>query len=133
VWEYVSSSTLDHIARLTPRHGEFGGVEAPAFAGRRRSGDVEFDMQLGTAEFLELEPEFRHAGIILIQLHSPVPDTLSPGRGSDVARYRILKDNGLHLEFHLPQRGEYAAVVSPDRGVLEAIAVRLQPFNGDLP
>ena len=95
--------------------------------------DLEFDIQLSTNEFLQLEPEFRHGGILLIQLDRPVPDTLSPGRGSDAARYRILRENGFRLEFQLPHPGEYASVVSPDRGVLEAMATRLQYFNGDLP
>jgi hypothetical protein len=95
--------------------------------------DLEFDIQLSTNEFLQLEPEFRHGGILLIQLDRPVPDTLSPGRGSDAAWYRILRENGFRLEFQLPHPGEYASVVSPDRGVLEAMATRLQCFNGDLP
>src|SRR5262245_8492278 len=40
---------------------------------RLRVRDVEFDIQLSTAEFLELEPEFRHGGVILLQLDRPVP------------------------------------------------------------
>ena len=98
-----------------------------------RVRDVQFDIQLGTAEFLRMEPEFRHNGIILLQLDRPVPDTLAVPSLPDGARYRVLRENGLHLEFHLPQPGDYASVVSPSHALLATLAAQPDLAGGELP
>jgi hypothetical protein len=83
--------------------------------------DVQFDLQMKTSEFVQLEPEFRHGGIVPLQMLRRVPDTLCVPELPARDRYRILRENVLHLEFHLPHAGEYASVASPRREVLERL------------
>lgn len=83
--------------------------------------DLRFDILMRTEEFLRSEPEFRKGGIRLIQLDRRVPDTLISPSLPDESRYRILRANGLHLEFDLPPSGEYASVSSPSRNTLEQL------------
>ena len=100
---------------------------------RLRVRDVEFDLQVETSDFLELEPDLRHAGINLLQMHRAVPDTLRLSAIPDTDRYRVLKNNGLHLAFYLPHTGEYANIASPERSLLEAFAARPDLQGPDLP
>jgi hypothetical protein len=94
--------------------------------------DVQFDLQMETLEFLRLESEFRHGGITLLQMLRRVPDTLRVPGLPDRSRWRILRDNGLHLEFHLPHPGDYASLASPSRALLESF-VGDPHLAGDLP
>ena len=92
-----------------------------------------FDIQCATQEFLELLSEFESAGMTLFQMHRRWPVSLQPRYLPKEARYKILVQNGLHLEFDLPHTGEYARVVSPYRDVLERIQNHPVIASGDLP
>jgi hypothetical protein len=80
---------------------------------------LEFDLQLTTARFLELLPEFTDHGIVLFQMTRRVPDTLTLDRIAESAVERVLIENGLHLRFYLPHAIESAQLASPYREVLE--------------
>jgi hypothetical protein len=80
---------------------------------------MEFDLQLQTARFLELLPEFEEHGMELFQMVRRVPDTLTLYGVADDVVDRILLQNGLHLRFYLPHAVECAELASPDREVLE--------------
>jgi len=100
---------------------------------RLRVRDLEFDIEMSTADFLASEPEFRHGGIILRQLVRPVPNTLSVRRLPGATGFRVLRDNGLHLEFHLPHPGEHASVISPHRSALESLLGKPELAAPELP
>jgi hypothetical protein len=80
---------------------------------------MEFDIQLPTARFLELLPEFEDHGIVLFQMTRRVPDTLTLDRIADNTIDRVLIQNGLYLRFYLPHAVECAQLSSPYREVLE--------------
>jgi hypothetical protein len=80
---------------------------------------MEFDLQLPTARFLELLPEFKDSGLVLFQMNRRVPDTLTLCGVPDQSVDRVLLQNGLHLRFYLPHALECAQVASPHRAVLE--------------
>ena len=80
---------------------------------------MEFDLQLSTARFLELLPEFEDHGIVLFQMTRRVPDTLTLDGVAESAVERVLIQNGLHLRFYLPHAVECAQLSSPYREVLE--------------
>jgi len=80
---------------------------------------LEFDLQLSTARFLELLPEFADHGMLLFQMTRRVPDSLTLDGVADSAIERVLIQNGLHLRFYLPHAVEYAQIASPHRAVLE--------------
>jgi hypothetical protein len=80
---------------------------------------MEFDVQLRTARFLELLPEFEDHGMVLFQMTRRVPDTLTLSGVPDEAVDRVLLQNGLHLRFYLPHAVECAQLASPQREVLE--------------
>jgi hypothetical protein len=69
----------------------------------------------------------------LFQMQKPWPASVQPRYLPKAARYKILVQNGLHLEFYLPHAGEYAQVVSPHREVLERINNHPVIASGDLP
>jgi len=87
---------------------------------------MEFDLQLRTARFLELLPEFEDNGLVLFQMTRRVPDTLTLHGVSDDAVDRVLLQNGLHLSFYLPHAIECAQLASPHREVLERALQRPQ-------
>jgi hypothetical protein len=80
---------------------------------------LEYDLQLPTARFLELLPEFEDKGMNLYQMVRRVPDTLTLYRVADHAIDGVLIQVGLHLRFSLPHAGETAELASPHRDVLE--------------
>ena len=80
---------------------------------------MEFDLQLSTARFLELLPEFEDHGLALFQMTRRVPDTLTLHRVPEEAVDQILIQNGLHLAFYLPHAIECAQLASPHRSVLD--------------
>lgn len=85
---------------------------------------LEFDLQLPTAQFLELLPEFACHGLVLFQMIRRVPDTLTLHGISDAAVNRVLIQNGLHLRFNLPSALECAELASPHREVLKRVLQR---------
>ena len=106
------------------KNGEFFNIEA------RRT---RLDLQMPTKQFLSLLPEFAEFGIDLMQLERKMPNTLLPQYLKDESRYKILKNNGLYLDFHLPHAGEYASVITPYKEVLEKIKTNPIITSGDLP
>lgn len=80
---------------------------------------MEFDLQLPTARFLELLPEFEDHGIALLQMTRKVPDTFTLDRIPEDVANRVLVQNGLHLRFYLPHANECALLASPRRQILE--------------
>ena len=85
---------------------------------------MQFDLQLGTARFLRLLPEFEGQGILLFQMSRRVPDTFTLDGITEDAVDRIMIQNGLHLRFLLPHEAECAQLASPHREVLEQIVER---------
>jgi hypothetical protein len=85
---------------------------------------MEFELQLPTARFLELLPEFEEHGMDLCQMTRRVPDTLTLHGVLDGAADRVLIQNGLHLCFYLPHAVECAQLRSPHREVLERALLR---------
>jgi len=81
---------------------------------------VELEIQLPTARFLQILPEFAQNGIDLCQMDRRVPDSLTMHDISDRAFYRVLVQNGLRLHFYLPHAVEDAFLSSPDRARLES-------------
>jgi hypothetical protein len=80
---------------------------------------MDFDLQLSTARFLELLPEFEEHGLVLFQMTRRVPNSLIlDGKADDVINH-ILIQNGLHVAFYLPHAVECAQLASPRREVLE--------------
>jgi hypothetical protein len=82
---------------------------------------MEFDLQLPTARFLELLPEFENHGMVLFQMSRRVPDLLTLDGLNDDVIDRVLIQNGLHLRFYLPHSYEYAQLASPTLEVLERV------------
>jgi hypothetical protein len=80
---------------------------------------MDFDIQLSTARFLELLPEFEAHGMELFQMTRPVANALTLDGKEDAIKDRILVQNGLHLAFYLPHAVEIARLASPHREVLE--------------
>lgn len=85
---------------------------------------MEFDLQLPTARFLQLLPEFEDYGMVLFQMTRRVPDTLTLDGIAENAVDRVLIQNGLHLRFYLPHAFECAQVSAPHREVLESALQR---------
>ncbi len=94
---------------------------------------LRFDLMLPTKQFLSLLPEFADAGMLLLQLEREMPNSLVPDSLKDIERYKVLVQNGLHLEFNLPHANEYAQLVSPYREVLEHIRSNPVIASGNLP
>ena len=82
---------------------------------------MQFDLQLTTARFLELLPEFADHGLVLFQMTRRVPDTLTLDGVVENAVDRVLVENGLHLQFCLPHALESAQLRSPRREALERV------------
>ncbi|MBX7170595.1 MAG: hypothetical protein K1X72_06525 [Pyrinomonadaceae bacterium] len=82
---------------------------------------MTLDLQMPTKRFLELLSEFADSGLRLMQFERKLPDTLEPQYLKDGSKYKILRQNGLYLDFYLPHAREYASVITPHREVLERI------------
>jgi hypothetical protein len=131
ILEYILDPAIGYVwvRRHTPRrHLQWWKTQAPlSEAGTLHEVQVrgmEFDLQLPTARFLELLPEFWGHGLVLFQMTRPVPDTLMLDGIADSVVDRVLMQNGLHLRFYLPHAAELAQVGSPRREVLEKMLQR---------
>lgn len=90
----------------------------------RRVRELRYDLQVPTEDFLQgVLPQIApDAGLVLLQLDRPVPDTLRYRRlAVEPARYDILRRNGWRLTFELPHGGEHASLTVGSRSILEAI------------
>ena len=80
---------------------------------------VTFDLQMPTAQFLQILPELSEHGMDVLQMTMRVPDTLVLSRLAAQEQTSILLQNGFHLRFKMAFSGETAYVISPHRHVLE--------------
>jgi hypothetical protein len=116
---------------------EWWRAEAPIRKGGKlhslKVRTLRYDIQMATKEFLALLPEFKDAGMLLMQMEREVPNTLCLSSLNEKAKYNVLVQNGLYLEFYLPHAREYASVVSARREVLEGIRDNPVIASGGLP
>lgn len=140
VLQYVLSEDVPYVwveNHLPNERFEWWNVQLPL----RKGGSyhtlevrlLNLDLQFTTQNFLQLLPEFQEAGMMLFQMTKPWPASLTPRYLPAEARYKILVQNGLYLEFDLHHAGEYARIVSPHREVLERIQRHPVIASGDLP
>ena len=94
---------------------------------------LRYDLQITTKEFLSLLPEFKDAGMLLMQTEGEIPNTLCLSSLKEESKYKVLVKNGLYLEFYLPHAREYASIVSPHQDVLETIKNNPVIASGVLP
>jgi hypothetical protein len=81
--------------------------------------DLSVDLQFTTDEFVRLLDRFEHAGLDLLLMNNPIPDTLTLAGLSGASEHRALLSNGLVARFDLPHAGEVAVLSSPDGELLE--------------
>jgi hypothetical protein len=128
VLRHVLAPEIPHVwivAHAPDPHLSWSAQDVPLVpAGRPMSLRVRglvYDFQMPTAEFLKrvLPTVPGGAGVLLLQLDRPVPDSLRYREvASRPAWHAILRQNGWRLTFDLPHGGEYAAVTAPDRGTI---------------
>lgn len=80
-----------------------------------------FDLQLPTHEFLMRVTEFDDHGIVLIQSHRMMPDTLCLDTIPEAQRNSVLTHNGATLRICLPHAIETAQVQSFSKGYLGSV------------
>lgn len=80
-----------------------------------------FDLQMPTSAFISRVKEFDEHGIMLIQSHQKMPDTLNLEYVPDSQRNDILIQNGATLEMYLPHAIETAQVRSFIKGYLSKV------------
>ena len=97
-------------------------VGSAGFAGSVRN--LCFDLQMTTADFLSRARDFDAHGLLLIQSHHKMPDTLCPERIHDAQQNRVLIQNGATLKIYLPHADETAMVQSYVRGHLAMVISR---------
>ena len=94
--------------------------------------NVELDLTLKTAVFLNLLPGLQGSGIDLVQAGKPQPRGLDLWAVREASRGRVFRDNGVVLGFHLPHPHEHALLTSPSRqAIKQAIRRARQPEQGD--
>lgn len=84
----------------------------------------EFDLLFEMKRFLEVLPEFRDSGIVLIQSHKPMPGTMELAKMNDESRHRVLRQNGMILEFYLPHVYEVASLTCTEKRIVGNIMSR---------
>jgi hypothetical protein len=82
---------------------------------------LAYDLLLETRQFLELAPEFEDHGLVLIQSHQRMPDTLDLSRIPDNQQANVLRKNGAFLRMYLPHAVETAQVQCFKKGYLKTI------------
>lgn len=87
-----------------------------------------FELQCEREAFLRLLPQLHAwAGMTVLQMSRPVPDTLwYPQIREAPNRAAILRRNGWLLTFELPHDYETARVITADRAHLDAVAERFR-------
>ncbi|MDB5337265.1 MAG: hypothetical protein JWN70_2884 [Planctomycetaceae bacterium] len=94
---------------------DMGGV----FSGSVRS--LRFDMQMATHDFLSRSEEFDDHGLVLIQSHRQMPDTLCLERIPDSQQNNVLIQNGATMRIYLPHAIETAQVQCFIKGYLATV------------
>jgi hypothetical protein len=82
---------------------------------------LSYDIQLTTSEFLDRATSFDDHGLVLVQSHKPMPDTLDLARIPIEQQDDILIKNGAFLRIWLPHAVETASITCYRRGYLERI------------
>ncbi|MFH1301442.1 MAG: hypothetical protein ABIK07_10300 [Planctomycetota bacterium] len=80
-----------------------------------------FDLQLTTRDFVSRATDFDEHGLMLIQSHKQMPDTLSLDGIPEAQQINILRQNGGTLRMYLPHAIETAQVQSFTKGYLETV------------
>jgi hypothetical protein len=83
--------------------------------------DLRLDLQLPTSEFILRSTEFDDHGLVLIQSHQQMPDTLCLARIPDQKQQAVLIRNGATLRICLPHAIETAQVQSFTKGYLSKV------------
>lgn len=100
--------------------------------------DICLDIQLPTCDFVSRATEFDDHGLVLIQSHQRMPDTLCLERIPDSQQNAVLIQNGATLRMYLPHAIETAQVQSFRKGYLasrigtEQSGEREPPMTRDL-
>lgn len=104
------------------RHVQWWNTSIPLnVAGSTFNGsvrDICVDIQLPTCDFVSRATEFDDHGLVLVQSHQRMPDTLCLDRMSDSQRNVVLLQNGVTLRIYLPHAVESAQVQSFRKGYL---------------
>ena len=79
------------------------------------------DLQMPTKDFVSCATDFDDHGLLLIQSHQQMPDTLSLETIPDSKRSSVLLQNGATLRMYLPHAIETAQVQSFTKGHLSTI------------
>ena len=82
---------------------------------------LSFDLQMPTQDFILRAADFDDHGLVLIQSHKPMPDTLSLDSIPDSHQNAVLMQNGATLRMYLPHAIETAQVVSFAKGYLAKV------------
>jgi len=82
---------------------------------------VIYDLMFETKQFLEMVPELNEHGLVLIQSHQRMPDTLDLSRIPDNQQAKVLRRNGAFLRMYLPHSVETAQIQCFEKGYLKAI------------
>ena len=110
---------LGHMPRTTV---EWWQVEVPIdAAGYRTSAEIRllsYDLQMPTAQFLDVSVSFDQSGLSLVQSRKRMPNTLQFDRVENSERHRILRLNGAFLMIDLPHANETAVVSCFEPGYL---------------
>jgi hypothetical protein len=92
---------------------------------------VGYDLLLPTSRFLELAAEFEDHGLVLVQSHQRMPNTLDLSRIPDNQQTTVLRSNGAFLRIYLPHAIETAQVQCFEKGFLASVTVPNNSFKAD--
>jgi hypothetical protein len=79
---------------------------------------VAYDLLLPTGQFVGFAPHLEEHGMVLIQSHKPMPDSLELGRVPEPQLANVLRSNGAFLRIFLPHAVETAQVQCFEPGYL---------------
>jgi hypothetical protein len=80
-----------------------------------------FDLQLPTCDFISRASEFDSHGLLLVQSHSQMPNTLCLERIPEAQRNAVLIQNGATLKIFLPHALETLQIQSFIKGYLSTV------------
>ena len=83
---------------------------------------ITYDLMLSTAQFLNIAEEFDDHGLVLIQSHQRMPDTLELSGIPENQQAKVLRNNGAFLRIYLPHAIETAQVQCFEKGYLASVA-----------
>ena len=83
--------------------------------------DLCLDLQLSTRDFMSRATEFDDHGLVLIQSHHQMPDTLCLEQIPESQQKNVLIQNGATMRIYLPHSIETAQVQSFTKGYLSTV------------